>query len=357
MTRTTRSEYMHWAKTQPAVRFNLASSEVAHYRLDRLSIGIEDLELDGASYYRYPPLRQAIADKDGVTPDRVVMANGTSMANFLALAALIEPGDEVLAEQPAYEPMLAAARYLGAKLTRFQRPREQGFRLDADPVEREVTPGTRLILVTNLHNPSSALADEDMLRRLGELAPHVLVDEVYRDAGGGRSAAHLGPQFVCTSSLTKVYGLSGLRCGWILAESALAEKMWRLNEVMGVSQPHADERLSCIALAHLDRIAADALAPLGRNRALANLFFARRAEIDCAPLVHGITAFPRLIGGNVDRLHALLVGKYDTSIVPGRWFEMPDHFRIGLGGDSGLVEEGLARLEMALDELAGEEAA
>ncbi len=356
--RPLRSEYMHWAKNQPTRRFNLASSEVAHYRLDRLPIAVEALDLDGASHYRYPPLRQAIADKEGVAAERVVMANGTSMANYLALAALIEPGDEILVEHPTYEPMLAAARFAGASVTRFVRRREDGFRLDPAEVERCVTPRTRLILIANAHNPSGAFADEAALARIGAIGPRVMVDEVYRDAvPGARSAACLGDAFICTSSLTKVYGLSGLRCGWILAAPDLAERMWRLNDLFGVSQPHADERLSCIAFAHLDRIAAEALRPLGRNRELAGDFFARRSEIDCAPPRHGITAFPRLIGGGVDRLHSLLGEKYETSIVPGRWFEMPDHFRIGLGGDSDVLEQGLERIGLALDELAREQAA
>jgi hypothetical protein len=342
---------MHWAKTQPKVRYNLAASEVAHYRLDRLPIRIEDLELDGASYHRYPPLREAIAAKEGVAPERVVMANGTSMANFLALAALIEPGDEVLVEEPTYEPLLATVRFLGASVSRFPRREELGFRLDADAVERAVTGRTRLIVLTNLHNPSSDLAGEDVLRRIGDLAPRVLVDEVYLDAApGARSAAHLGPRFVCTSSLTKVYGLSGLRCGWILAEPELAERIWRLNELMGVSQPHADERLCCIALSHLGEIAAGTAALLERNRALADRFFAGRPEIEWQPAPQGITAFPRLLGGDVDWLHARLVEKYDTSIVPGRWFERPDRFRVGLGGPSEDLEAGLERIGAALDE-------
>lgn len=356
--RPMRSEYMHWAKNQPQRRFHLASSEVAHFRLDRLPIAIEALELDGASHYRYPPLRQAIADKEGVAADRVVMANGTSMANYLALAALIEAGDEILVEHPTYEPMLAAARFAGARVVRFARRPEDGFRLDPEEVERRVTARTRLILIANAHNPSGAFADEAALARIGSLGPRVLVDEVYRDAvPAARSAACLGDAFVCTSSLTKVYGLSGLRCGWVLAAPDLAERMWRLNDLFGVSQPHADERLGWIALAHLERIAAEALAPIERNRGLAADFFASRPEIECAFPLQGLVAFPRLIGGDVDRLHAVLGAKYDTSIVPGRWFEMPEHFRIGLGGDSDMFEQGLARIATALDELRAEPAA
>jgi len=350
------SDYMHWAKTRRPARYNLASSEVPHVRLDRFPIGIEDLQLDGASRYRYPQLREAIAYKEAVAPERVVMADGASMANMLAMAALIAPGDAVLAEHPAYEPMVAAARFLGGKVASFAREGPD-FALDPEAVERALTPATRLILLTNLHNPTGNLAGETALRAVGAMAERVgarvLVDEVYLDAAGpaGARAAHLGDAFVSTSSLTKVYGLSGLRCGWILAAPALAERMWRLNELFGVAQAHAGERLACIALDRLDEIGAETLAPLAGNRALANAFFAGRRDLEAAAMVHGITAFPRLLRGDPDALDALLREKYDTAIVPGRFFGLADHFRIGVGGPTDLVEAGLERLGAALDEL------
>lgn len=346
--RTLQSDYMHWAKTQAPVRYNLASSEVPHFRLDRFPIAVADLELDGASTYRYPPLREAIAKKCGVTPAHVVMADGASMANMLAMAALIAPGDEVLIEHPAYEPMVAAARFLGAEVKRFARA-SPDFRLDPEAIE--VNARTTLIVLTNLHNPTGALADRETLAQVGALGPPVLIDEVYLDAASEPSAALLGDAFVTTSSLTKVYGLSGLRCGWILAAPELAEKMWRLNELFGVAQAHADERLSLIALARLGEIAAETPALLASNRALANAFFDGRAELDVAPMAHGVTAFPRLIAGDVDALNARLRADYDTGIVPGRFFGLADHFRIGVGGPGDMVEAGLERLGAALDQL------
>jgi aspartate/methionine/tyrosine aminotransferase len=349
--RALQSDYMYWAKTRAPVTYHLGSSEVPHFRLDRFPIEIADLELSGASHYRYPPLREAIARKCGVTPDRVVMADGTSMANMLAMAALIEPGDEVLAEQPAYEPMLAAARFLGAKLRQFRR-KGPAFALDSAVISAALTPQTRLILLTNLHNPSGNLADNDCLRAVADLGIPILIDEVYLDAAGQPTAHLLGDNIIATSSLTKVYGLSGLRCGWILAAPALAEKMWRLNELFGVAQAHADERLSCLALARLAEIATASQAHLPRNRALANAFFAARPDLEAAPMVHNVTAFPRLLSGDPDVLNDLLRSQYDTSIVPGRFFGLADHFRIGIGGPTEIVEEGLARLGAALDALA-----
>jgi len=117
--RLMQSDYMHWAKFKPPVRYSLTSSEVPHFRMDRLPIALADLEMDGASHPRYAPLREAIGRRYGLSADRIVAADGTSMANFLAMAALVSPGDEVLVEHPTYEPLLGAASFLGGRITRF----------------------------------------------------------------------------------------------------------------------------------------------------------------------------------------------------------------------------------------------
>jgi aspartate/methionine/tyrosine aminotransferase len=355
--RAMQSEYMHWAKFKPPVRYALTGSEVPHFRMDSLPWAIADLDLDGASHPRYPPLREAIASRYGVSTDQVVAADGTSMANFLAMAALIAPGDEVLIERPTYEPLLGAISFLGAQMVRFERNAADAFRVDPAAIEAAMSDRTRLIVITNLHNPSGALAEEKDLRALGELAQRVnarvLVDEVYLDAAvpPRRSAVHLGPEFVITNSLTKVYGLSGLRCGWILAEPELAERMWRLNDLFGVNQAHPAERLACIAFEHINDVIGDTPTMLARNRTLFIDFVTSRDNVECTRAEHGITAFPRWAGGDTDRLDTLLRERYDTAVVPGRWFEMPEHFRVGFGLPTDQFAEGLARLGAALDEL------
>ena len=352
------SSYMEWAKTRSQARFNLATSGLAHFPLAELPVRIEDLELSGPSYYGYPPLQQAIAAKCGVRPECVVAANGTSMANHLAMAALIKPGDEVLIEQPTYQLLPATARYLGAAVKRFTRSFDNDFHLEPGQVERAVSSRTRLIIITNLHNPSSALTRNETLLQVGEIArrigARVLVDEVYLAAAferAPRSAFHLGDVFITTNSLTKVYGLSGLRCGWILAPPELATRIWRLNDLFGVIPAHPAERLSCIALAHLDQIAGWARRLLEANRLLLNRFLASRDDLRFIQLEFGTVSFPQLRRGSVERLCALLKEKYETSVVPGHFFEMPQHFRLGIGGETAMVEAGLERLGAALDEL------
>jgi aspartate/methionine/tyrosine aminotransferase len=224
-------------------------------------------------------------------------------------------------------------------------------------VERALSPRTRLVVLTNLHNPSNALVPPDDLHSVGEAAraagARVLVDEVYLESLAvlGRapvSAVRLGPEFVVTSSLTKAYGLSGLRCGWAVAEADLVRRMWRLNDLFGVVPAHPAERLSVVALDQLDRVAARARRILDTNRDVANRFLASRPELECAPVDGGMIAFPRLRRGTVESLCASLRDRYETTVVPGRFFGADDHFRLALGCAPATLEGGLERLGRAL---------
>ena len=352
------SVYMQWAKTRQGARYNLATSGLITYPLSGLPVKLEDLgPLARGGGYGYPPLQEALAEHSGVLPANVVAADGTSMANYLAMAAILEPGDEVLVEHPTYELLLAALGHLQAEVRRFPRRAENGFALDPAEIEGAVTARTRLIVITNLHNPSSAFADKSILRSIGEIARHVgarvLVDEVYLDAAFEivpRSAFHLGPEFVITNSLTKVYGLSGLRCGWVLAEPELARRMWLLNDLFGVNQAHAAERLSVIALQNFETIRKWSRTLLDRNRGLLNEFLGTRKDLEVQPLQFGTVVFPRLLTGQVDKFCELFREKYDGTVVPGSFFEMPDHFRMGIGGESEGVAASLKQLGAALDE-------
>src|SRR5438067_13367491 len=125
------SDYMHWSKTQSRARFNLATSGVAPFPLRELPVHLETLEINGYDGYGYPPLQKAVATHHGVDPECVVEAAGTSMANHLAMAAILEPGDEVLIEHPAYGPILDVAQYLHANVKRFLRSKETGWVVDS----------------------------------------------------------------------------------------------------------------------------------------------------------------------------------------------------------------------------------
>jgi aspartate/methionine/tyrosine aminotransferase len=352
------SEYMHWAKTRSRARFNLATSGLQNLNLRDLIVDFEDLELTGLNGYGYEPLQEAIGRRLGVGIDSIVTALGTSLANHLAMAAAINPGDEVLIEQPTYEPLLALAHYLGARVKRFPRRFEDQFQIMPAEVEKNISADTRLIVITNHHNPTGVLTGVETLKALAEIGQSVkariLVDEVYLETlldMRPPTAFHLGAEFITTSSLTKAFGLSGLRCGWIVAGPDLARRIWRLNDLFGASPVHVAERLSVMAFQQLEGIGQQAQALLETNRGLLNNFLDTRVDLETVRTDSGTIMFPRVKQGTAQPLCNLLREKYETTVVPGAFFEMPAHFRVGMGGDSETMAEGLRRVGMALDEI------
>ncbi len=349
--------YMEWAKTHPRAPWDLSGSNLLPCTLDDLPEAREALDLAGANDDGYAPLVEAIARRYGVKADRLALATGASGANFLVCAALIEPGDEVLIERPGYDPLIGAARLMGATVTRFERRFEDAYAIDPDAVRAALTPRTRLVIVTSAHNPSGVVASDESLDALGRLAEaagaHVLVDEVYLEAAVQthvKPAATRGDVFITTNSLTKAYGLSGLRAGWVMASQALAHRVRRTRDVVDGTGPFPTEKLASVAFAHFDRLAARARHILEPNRAAVRAFLARRSELECVPPDGGSVVFPRIRGvADAGPFVERLLVEQQTLVVPGRFFEAPAHFRIAMGGKPEILAGGLTRICKALD--------
>jgi hypothetical protein len=351
--------YMAWAKLRPKPRWDLAGSNLLHCSIDDLPGAREVVELDGPNSNGYRPLVEAIARRYGVAADRVATATGASGANFLVCAALLRPGDDVLVERPGYDPLLAAPQMLGARVVRFDRRFEDGYRLDSASVGAALTPRTRLIIVTNTHNPSGVLASPESLdevaREAESVGAYVLVDEVYLDTASEAPiapAAARSETFISTNSLTKSYGLSGLRCGWVIASPEVAEGVRRARDVVDAEGAFLADRLATLAFERLDDLARRARAILGPNREAVRRFLSSRRELEWIEAAGGTVVFPRLARMTdacpfVDRLLA----EEHTAVVPGRFFEAPAHFRISFGGRADVVAHGLAAIACQLDRM------
>jgi len=355
--------FLRWAKTRPAVDYDLAASGLLPVSLAELLAGeplTDWAEITGPAGDGFPPLREAIGSRYGVALDGVALAAGGAGANFLGCAACLAPGDEVLVEWPAYDPLLAAPRLLGAVTRRFARRPEAGFALEPEAVRAALTPRTRLIVLSHPHNPSGVAASAAALAEVGAaagaLGARVLVDEVYREAPlragspAPPSAALLGPEFIVTSSLTKAFGLAGLRCGWVLAEPELAARARAARDAVDGSGVFLAEKLAALALRKIELLAARARTLLEANFQLVNEFMASRSDLDWRPPDAGTVTFPRRRdGADSGPLAERLLARYRTAIVPGRFFELPDHFRLSFGGPTESLTAGLAALGAALD--------
>jgi aspartate/methionine/tyrosine aminotransferase len=352
------SDYMHFAKTRTAARYNLASSGVADCTIEDLALEPCALALHGANAYGYPPLIDRIAGRFGVDPACVVApGGGTSFANHLALANILSPGDEVLIEAPTYSLITDTLHYLRADIRTFARRPDERWQIDPGIVKSALTPRTRLIILTNLHNPSGAFTDAATMAEVAgaasRIGARVLIDEVYRELmfanGEASTSFHPDGNIVVTGSLTKAYGLSGLRCGWCLAPPALAERMRRLNDLFGVLPAHPAECMAVAAFDRLDYFRARATDLIDANRnAYAEILGAHPA-LEQSACPQGTTMFPRLRHGDGDALYDLLLRRFETSLVPGRFFGSQEHVRIGLAGDPKPTREGLCRVAEALN--------
>lgn len=350
---------MHWAKTRPAARFDLAISNVLGCSIDDLPGAADALSLAGRNDNGYEPLLAAIAARYEADPAQVTTAQGASGANFLVYAALLSPGDDVLVERPGYDPLMAAARLLGANVVQFDRVFEEQYGLDPARVAATITPRTKLIVVTTPHNPTGVIAAADALREVGSIAArhdaYVLVDEVYLDSAARpvRPAVHLGDRFVVTSSLTKSYGLAGLRCGWILSSPSIAERIRRARDVVDGTGSIIAERLGVLAFEHLDSLMARTRTLLDRNRGIIEPFLQGREELEYVSPDGGTVVFPRIRGVQDTRTFAeRLLRERRTGVVPGSFFQASNHIRVGFSGETAALEDGLTQLGAALDDRA-----
>ena len=351
--------YLLWAKTRRPAAIDLAGSNLLHCTLDDLPGAREAVDITAPNDNGYPPLLRPIARHYGVTEDRVVTGHGCSGANFLTIAAIVGPGDEVLIERPTYDPLIGACRLVGARVERFDRRFDDGWRIDLDDLAARLTPRTRLVIVTSPHNPTGAVIDAPTLARIGALADRagacVLVDEVYLDganfvgAGRGQPAATIDGPFISTSSLTKSYGLAGLRCGWAVAPPDLATRIRRTRDVVDNAESAPADRLAAFAFASLPRLAERAGRLLRGNVTRAREFFAAHPQLEIAEPPGSSVVFPRLRGeGDAGAFVHRLLTEQDVAVAPGHFFDAPAHFRLSLAGRPDALHSGLERIAKAL---------
>jgi hypothetical protein len=352
---------MRWAKTRPHATYDLASSGLMPVTTTELlgDVAASDaVQISGSNDEGLNPLRDAIGARYGVSAECIAIASGASGANFQSFMALVQPGDDVLIEEPGYDPLIGAARAMGANVVRFERNWKKGFAVDPYVVRTALTPATRLIVLSNAHNPSGAMASREVLEQIGIMADaigaRVLVDEVYAEAQHDDAplpmpAARISPTFVTTNSLTKAYGLAGLRCGWIMATPEIAERIRVARDIIDGSGAFVAERLALTAFQNIDRLRTRARAILSRNLDLVRAMASAHPRLEWLEPAAGTTCFPRV--RDIDDTEPFvdhLVKAHDTIVVPGRFFQAPQHIRIAFGGETEMIRGALSRLDRAL---------
>ena len=311
-----------------------------------------------------PALTEAIRRTYSISPEReiVAMSGASGGMRLVAEAHLGASRDaDVLVECPTYEPLLLMPKRFGARVRRLPRAPARADDL-ATEIEHHIRPETRLVVLSNLHNPTGAYLPIDELSAAVEtarrVAPEVLfvVDETFLDLGPRplESAAALASPVVVIGSLSKSYGLGELRCGWVSADRSVWPTLlddWVMFESLC---PAVCEHLAMAAFHGLPALRTAGMKQLARNRLVAAEGLTKLAARGCiAPqeLPDGCVVFLRLSHPSPPAdLFDRLAAEHGVLVAPGRFFgdDYHDYFRIGFGGDTDQLREGLARLEVGL---------
>lgn len=346
-----------------SIRFNLAESSVTDAVLGDLDLSLKDVVLEYGDHLGRPGLRQIIADAgDGVHPDDVLMTIGAAAALFIVNTSLLKAGDRMLVLHPNYATNVETPRALGANVVTLPLRFETGFRLDLNALEQALTPETRLLSLTYPHNPTGVMISRAELERIIALVEandsFLLFDETYRDMTFGEKlplAASLSPRAISVSSLSKTYGLPGIRIGWLLnRDPALRELFLAAKEQIFISGSVVDEAIAEQVLARQDAHLGRIRAQIAANFALVKAWMAEQNAFEWVEPQGGVVCFPRLkpdLPVDVDAFYQLLNQEYGTYVGPGHWFEMDRrHFRLGYGwATTQQLERGLETLTEAAE--------
>ncbi len=357
-----RMEIEEWFdRYQYEVNCNIGESGVKFHTLNDLDIDLGDYPLRYGHHRGFPELREIIAaDYPGLTGENIGVTVGAAEAIFAVVAALVGRDDEVLVEHPNFPSLYMVPASLDRDVRLFRLTYDAGFGLDLDRLKESITPRTRLVMLCRPNNPTGGVISTAELEKVVEIVEasnaYLLMDETYRELYFDTppvQAACLSKRAISVTTMSKAYGVPGIRIGWVAADPCIVDQVRAVREQITICNSVIGEK---IAFEVLKRKAA--LIPPARKLLVQNLARVRTWIEGCPSLEWiepraGVVGFPRLASGaSSEPLCRLLVEKYKTFTVPGYVFQMPEYFRIGFGIEPAELDEGLRRLGLALSEIA-----
>ncbi len=352
-------QHFEWLKAKTGYH-DLASSGInGPESLEELGVRTSDLPLSGGNVYGYPPLKEWLATKFGVTSDRIALTPGASGANFAVISTLVGATDQVVLETPVYQPLTSVVEVVSDVPPKFfHRLAEENYRVDPER-PFEMHPNPHLIITTNLHNPTGIYEPNETFHKIADKASSqggwLLVDEIFLPFMAGKewsSAASAHDRIIATGSLTKAWGLSGLRMGWVVGPRDIIYKIQRLLDYTQGVQSVFNEAL---ALRLLETGVADNLLNKSRLHAEENgkLVSESLNSWNKALIVKpdaGVVIYVKQPdGANTDKFCQTLLEKYNVLITPGRFFRDPSGFRIGFTASKNDVTSWLGHLQEIYD--------
>ena len=346
------------------IEYNLAESSVTDLQFHELNLSLNDLKLEYIAHRGHAELRKLIAAGAGL-PDEapVLLTNGAAGALFIINSSLLTAADHLIVIRPNYATNIEVPLTIGCAITYIDLRFEENWRVNTAAIEAAIQPNTKLISITTPHNPTGMLMTDNELQALIKIAETnntwLLVDETYRDAcfkTPYSTVAGKSKKIISVSSLSKAFGLPGLRMGWLITQDAgLQELFLAAKEMIYISNSALDEACAYQFYLQKEKFAAAINKKARQNFVLLCNWLKKETRLEAVLPEGGVVCFPRFTSAvkiDTEKFYSLLMQKYKTMVGPGHWFAMPDTFmRIGFGWtDTATFETGLENISKAIDE-------
>ena len=347
-----------------SILFNLAESSVTDLTFGELNIQLNQLKLEYIPHRGNVQLRQMLAtEAGGLHADQVLLTNGAAGALFIINTALLTPADHLIVVRPNYATNIEVPLTIGCAISYIDLQLEENWRVSLPAIEAAITPATKLISITTPHNPTGMVMTLSELQALVTLAErkniYLLVDETYRDTCFTTPypvVASMSEWVISVSSLSKAFGLPGLRIGWLLTRNDdLMEQFLAAKEMMYISNAALDEEVATQFYRQKEKFAAVINQKAMENFQLLQAWLQQEPALEYVLPQGGVVCFPRLAQPetiDIPRLYETLVQKYKTMVGAGHWFAMPpSYMRIGFGWlGKTAFQQGLQHVSAAIKE-------
>ena len=342
------------------VDYDIGESGMKFHSVKELGIDLNEVELRYGYHLGNPNLRKEIAKQyRGMTHENVAVTTGASEGNFAVIGHLVGTKDHLIVEHPTYPSLYQIPRSLERNLTLFKLTWDNEFRPDMDKLRKLVKPNTKLITLTHPNNPTGSVITESELKEAIEIAENVgaylMVDETYRDMmfdSPPPLAATMSSNAISLTSMSKTWGLPGIRIGWVVADTPIIEAIRAVREQVTICNSSLGEAIALAVLKKKEPLLSGLRKSMLSNFKILKGWMDNQEWLEWIEPKSGVVGAPRLTrGGSTDALCTLLVTKYRTFTVPGSRMELDGHLRIGFGGEHEELVKGLDQLQLALKEI------
>lgn len=347
-------------RLEESIEINLATTSMPAPNWDIFKENMGDIDLGQLWLDAYPELKALISSIYGYKEDDILITTGSNEGLFLIYLALLEKGRNTIVESPTYPPLFLIPKSLNYNLNKFTRKYDERFELPFKKIKNLITPKTTLITISNPNNPTSTIIDKKDIKKLIDIAEEkntfVLCDEVYHDFAFDDkkpTAYDLGDNTIIVGSLTKYYGLGGIRIGWVASKSNILDSIRKLRNLCTITPSSLSQHIGAIALERKQRFDKRNEKILKKNRPIIREWITDSPKIEGHLPTFGNMAFLKVKEDiSIKNLSEKLADKYNTLIAPGEFFGDNNCFRLAFGSvDGNQLRDGLKCIHKVIEEM------